>query len=80
MRLLVWCLGLQVGLLGFELSYALSPAWRWVWWVLVALWFCTGFGLALVGLFRAAMASRGRTTPAAGLPRAAAQAPENRGG
>jgi hypothetical protein len=79
MRMLVWLVGVSVNLLGFELSYAMAPVWRWSWWLWLVVWFLAGVGLVISGLVRAVGQYRSRPNPAAVSARAVAIAPSDKG-
>ncbi len=54
MRILLWMLGVIVTLEGLMTARHVAPAWVWVWWVFLGLWFVVGLAVLVLALVRAA--------------------------
>jgi len=60
-RLLIWMLGVICTLHALMTARAIAPAWAWVFWVWMALWFVVGAVVLIATLVRAAALSSPRT-------------------
>ena len=61
MRLLIWILGVICTLHALMDARAIAPAWVWVFWAWLCLWFVVGVVVLIATLVRAAALSSPRT-------------------
>lgn len=60
MRLLIWILGVICTLHALMTARAIAPAWAWVFWAWMGLWFVVGAVVLIAALVRAAAGGTGR--------------------